>query len=265
MNSNRPVDFDYAAADYEFIYGFLNELDIPSGRILFLHVRLKGLKNHENIVTTDYPALTSLLLDVFENLLSPTTILVPTFTYSFTDSGIFHRIFSQSEVGRFSEEVRLHFAKYRTPDPIFNIADTTDHLESTSIDYTTAFGKDSMFDYLHHDDCIIVNFDLPKLLMTQVHYIEHEFGVSYRYNKSFEGVVYSDYTEWYDIEYDYYVRDLDEDPMMDYKKRYKMLDSAGVLHHVQQDGIDAWWTTAQDKYDVLLEALSEDERVLLDE
>jgi len=152
---------EYSKADYEYVTDLLNGLDIPSNKILFPHVRLKRIKQKDNILNLEYEALTRLLLDSFTDVFQPKTILVPTFTYSFTNNGVYHRNFSKSEVGRFSEEVRRKFATYRTPDPVFNVVDTTDHLaELDGLDYTTAFGSNTLYEYLDDQDAVIINFDI---------------------------------------------------------------------------------------------------------
>ena len=256
---------DYTSKDYKYISEFLSQFGIPDNQILFIHARLKGLKKESVLDDLDYETLTKLLLDCFMDSFDPKAILVPTFTYSFTDSGVYHRNFSKSEVGRFSEETRLKFSEFRTPDPIFSVADITGFLKGKEIDYTTAFGEGGLFELLHEENCAIINLDLPKLLMTQVHYIEKECDVSYRYDKMFDGVVYDDDQNWRKTEYEYFVRDLDDDPQMDYQKREEFLSNRGSLETVKNDDITGSWISAQEKYDLLSKKLVGNERFLLEE
>jgi aminoglycoside N3'-acetyltransferase len=102
-----------------------NPLKIPKQRILFLHVRLRNI---HRVTGQSYLNLTQDFLKQLW-LFEPKTILIPSYTFSFMRSGLFHRLFSKSEVGRFSEEVRQHFAQYRTPDPMFSVLDTTNYLK----------------------------------------------------------------------------------------------------------------------------------------
>jgi len=255
---------EYSKADYEYVTDLLNGLDIPSNKILFPHVRLKGLRQKDDILNLEYETLTKLLLDSFTDVFHPKTILVPTFTYSFTDSGVYHRKFSKSEVGRFSEEVRKKFSEFRTPDPIFSVADMMGYLQNKQIDYTTAFGEGGLFEFLHEENCAIINIDLSEILMTQVHYIEKKCGVSYRYDKEFEGIVYKDEQSWQDVKYEYFVRDLDDDPQMDHEKREQFLRDQGGLQSVKKDGITGSWISAQQKHILLSEKMDSNERYLLE-
>ncbi|NLC72725.1 MAG: hypothetical protein GX684_03005 [Ruminococcaceae bacterium] len=170
------------------VFDLLKQLNIPKKRIIFLHVKLRNFKKRVN---ASYEILSKAIITVFEDLFNPKTILVPTFTYSFTKSGIYHRAFSKSEVGRFSEE---KFAPYRTRNPIFSVVDVHNYLSNfeNEINFNTAFDENSLFHFLDEEDCIIVNFGLEKLISTQLHYVERQMNVSYRYDKIFEGVVYHD-------------------------------------------------------------------------
>ena len=73
---------------------------IPDSENIFFHAGISPLKKFNN-----YKTITLKLLDTLDkkNLKS---LIVPTYTYSFTKEKIFNRKISPSEVGRFSEEVR---------------------------------------------------------------------------------------------------------------------------------------------------------------
>jgi len=255
----------YSQTDYEYVTSLLSGLDIPSNKILFPHVRLKGLKQKNDILNLEYEALTQLLLDSFTDVFQPKTILVPTFTYSFTNSGIYHRNFSKSEVGRFSEEVRRKFATYRTPDPVFNVVDTTDHLvKLDGLDYTTAFGINTLYEYLDDQDAVIVNFDINKpIISTQLHQIEKLNDVPYRYDKQFEGIICHDENQFTEIDYTYFVRDLDRDPNWDRSKIREYLIEEGVLQVASLDGVKVTAIFAQDKRKYISKQLSDDPEFLI--
>ncbi|MDH3998895.1 MAG: hypothetical protein OET90_08645, partial [Desulfuromonadales bacterium] len=94
------------------------QAELPAGRILFVHARLKNLKRSTG---HDYGRLTALVLEQLQKT-QPKAILVPAYTiYSFMMTGVFHRQFSKSEVGRFSEEVRHSSKPHRTPDPMYSV------------------------------------------------------------------------------------------------------------------------------------------------
>jgi hypothetical protein len=183
----------------------LGGLAIPKNRIIFLHVALKELK----LVThKSHEELTREILSSLSRLYSPKTIIVPTYTFrSFILSGVFHRTFSRSEVGRFSEEVRLHHTQYRTPDAMWSVADTGDYLRHLNLDYSrNDFLAGSLFDVLNAEDYIIINIGLRGSFATQIHCVEHACEVDYRFMQSFYGVFYDDAAHWKHISYETYMR-----------------------------------------------------------
>jgi len=263
---DRPEQSQYYSKEqYNHISSILSEIDIPKNRILFIHARLKGLKEKTKVLDDSYEAVSKLLLDAFTKEFHPKTILVPTFTYSFTDSGIYHRVFSKSEVGRFSEEVRRKFSRYRTPDPVFNVVDTSDHLvKKDAIDYTNAFGSGTLYDYLDEENAMIINFDLPKpIISTQLHHIEKINDVPYRFDKTFEGIVYNDEGDYHEITYDYFVRDLDIDPKWDREKIRRKLIDDGALQVTEKNGIEVTCVSAQEKREIISEEIKKDPEFLI--
>jgi aminoglycoside N3'-acetyltransferase len=244
-----------------YLNGFFKRANFPKNKIMFLHARLKPLKECTGL---DYKELTKHIIEILEKLYKPKTILIPSFTYSFTKSGVYHKYFSKSEVGRFSEEARK-IVPYRTPDPIFNVLDTNDYLPTlgSKLDYSTAFGKNSLFDYLHDEDCLIVNLGIDKLISTQLHYIESQNQVSYRYDKLFYGVIYHTETRWENIDYQYYVRDLKKNPQWDREKIKDYLLENNALYRLENNNIELNWITAQTKSKFISQALKNDESFLL--
>lgn len=240
----------------------LNGLEMPPGRIIVPHVKLKQLKG---LLNSEYRLAAESLLKSLYELYQPKTVLVPSFTYTFTKSGIFHQLFSRSEVGRFSEEVRNTYLQSRTPNPIFSFVDTGKYLQFDEIDHKTAFGKDSIFDFLDQEDCVILNIDLEKIVQTQIHYVEKKNLVHYRYDKRFEGVIYYNEKKWEKINYLYYVRDLSVDPRMNYEKREQYLIDYGVLNLKYSNGIKISWTTAKMLDRAITEAIAQDPDFLINE
>jgi len=252
-NNNRSWEND--------VIDLLKHANLPENKIIILHAKLKDFKE---ITGASYADLSKAILNTLDSLFSPVTILVPSFTYTFTKSGIYHKQFSKSEVGRFSEEVRC-FAPYRTPDPIFNLLDTKNYLPSKAgdIDYRTAFDRNSLFEFLDREDSIIVNLGLDHLVSTQLHYIERCNRVSYRYDKFFTGVIYYDEVNWEHINYKYYVRNLEKDPKWNRNKIKEFLIQSGALHCVSKNNIELSWITAQSKNRLISKELRKDEMFLI--
>lgn len=181
---------------------YIKNLKLPKNEILFLHARLKGLESG-----SDYQEITKQILGYLEDFYSPKTILIPTFTYSFTETGCFNRVETPSEVGRFSEESRRMFSSsFRSMNPVFSVVDTKKYYISRSdVRNDTAFGEKSLFNLLSVENHIVINFNLEQLFSTFFHYIEQRFGVDYRFMKYFSGTITDgDFSE--SIVFDYYVR-----------------------------------------------------------
>ncbi|HEX3424695.1 MAG TPA: AAC(3) family N-acetyltransferase [Acidimicrobiales bacterium] len=190
----------------DLIRSLLARAATPCGSIVFLHVRLRGLRD---LFQLDYHLLTECILKTVDEQLAPKTILVPTYTNaSFRYTGIFHTTFSRSEVGRFSEEVRTRFCGFRTPDPIYSIADTGSFLAAlTGIDYRRTYGPGSLFDELNSGGYIVVNLGLDYLVATQLHAAERLAHVPYRFERDVTGIVYFNEHEWQNVTYHTYLLD----------------------------------------------------------
>lgn len=216
-------------------------LQIPENCILVLHVRLK--KIHE-LTGLSYDKCAELLINEFQRY-KPKTILVPTFTYSFTKSGLFHRLFSKSETGRFSEEVRQYFPRHRTRDPLFSVADTSGYLQekTDSIDFTTAFGRGCLWEYLHEQDAVIVNVGIESMVSTQVHYIEKVYQVPYRKDIHVSGVVYTDNVSFQTVDYTFFARDLKENRLLNWPKIESCLIETKVLLQREILGLKISWVS----------------------
>lgn len=239
---------------------------LPSGRIVFVHARLRNLHEATN---APYARLTAELIDCLWRL-RPATILVPAYTiYSFMLGRVFHRCFSHSEVGRFSEEVRLSGSCWRSPDPMYSVLDLGDYLQQQPhISYTRTFGTDSLFEHLHQQDALLINIDLSGFLSTQVHCVELSHQVDYRFEKTFSGIVFDDEQNWRRVDYQAFVRNMREDfsqyPPYNRQRRTEHLREQSVLHSTSLDGIELSWVGAQDFRQQINAALSVDPRFLVD-
>ena len=151
-------------------------------------------------------------LDGIQRVLGPTgTLVVPTFTYAFCKGTPYDRERSPSEVGMFSNFVLAQANAIRSSHPIFSVAaigPRADELcESVS---RSAFGKGSIFERLHAIDASLMFMNVTLNSSTFVHYVEEQYGVSYRFLKEFTGEIISDgKTNIETVEF--FVRHLDRD------------------------------------------------------
>lgn len=225
-----------------------------------LHVGLRGLHMYTGL---EHVQLAGLILDALERH-SPAAVLVPTFTYSFNRSGIYHRDYSRSEAGRFSEEVRIARASFRTLDPVFSVVDTKCWLEEqTGLQFDSAFEPGCLWERLLRDDAVILNIGINTLVATQVHYLERCIGVPYRSRVVREGVIYLDKAAHECVTYDFYARDLKQNRLLDWPKIEAILLASKRLISLQKMGVKLSWIGVRDFHEVLEPMVSSDPYYLL--
>jgi aminoglycoside N3'-acetyltransferase len=184
---------------------------IPSDSKIVVYVKLKGLIDD----MSDYETKARSLLNMIRDLLRPSEIYVPTFTYGFTKKNFFKVINTPSEVGRFSEEIRNIFnsKRYRTLDPIFSVVETEKGSFGSKIFNDNAFGPSSIWEQLNHKPHYIVNINLNSpITSTELHHLEYKIKVPYRYTKNIKGEVVGWDNIKHEFDYRYYVRDLELNP-----------------------------------------------------
>jgi aminoglycoside 3-N-acetyltransferase len=123
------------------------------------------------------------------NYLGPAgTLVIPTFSYSFTKGEDFNPSTTPSRVGLFSNFFLSLDNVKRSSNPIFSVAAIGKHanlfMESNIND---CFGKDTAFDLLMSTNAVSVCLGCELKNMTFVHYVEQKNKVKYRYFKSFFG------------------------------------------------------------------------------
>lgn len=241
---------------------FFQNWDLPKNKILIVHSSLKPIYDLYDGKHT-YAEITDKILHLFYKYFNPKTILIPAYTYSYTKSGVFHNNFTKSESGRFSEECRVNYNFFRTPNPVFSYLDTESYLKNISeIDHLDAFSERSVFGYLHHKDAVLVNMALEIFLATPIHYIEQMVGVEYRYFKNFPGIMYTDDKSYHKINFEYQVRVRGIDTSWD---RDKMLSDGvknNIIHISKLKDISFRWLWNDKYFDFLYNKLKEDEQYL---
>lgn len=241
---------------------FFKTWDLPKNKIIILHSSLKPIMRiFDN--NYSYVELTQIIIDCFYRYNSPKTLLIPTYTYSFSKSGIHHQKFSRSETGRFSEEVRKQYNFYRTPNPVFSHLDSEGLLNEDGIIHNNAFGRKSVFGYLHHKDAVVVNMALENFVASPIHYIEQCFDVKYRYFKYFPGVIYYYDGNYENIEFEYFVRCLDYDTEWDREKIKRDLIIHDYMSISDYDGIEFRWLYYDELFDFITKKLNDNEEYLL--
>jgi len=212
------------------IIKFFKKLNIKKTDTLMIHGDA-GIVSQINLnVKNKVNYLINEILDYFSN---SGTVIVPTFTYSFTKNKKFDIKNSPSETGLFSEVFRRNPRVSRTKHPIFSFGvfgKFSSNLLNCRID--DCFGKNSVFDLLYKFNGKIVCLGCDIERITFMHYIEQIYGVSYRYFKRFEGVIYEK-NKKNKISTTYFIRKLKLSKKLKLEKFEKILINKRLLSRIE--------------------------------
>ncbi len=145
---------------------------------------------------------------ILEYFASSGSLVVPTFTYSFTKKQAFEPLKTPSAIGQFSEMFRLNSRMIRTTHPIFSvmvIGELEEKVLNSSVE--DCFGPNTFFDVLAKANGKVVTLGcgIDKGL-TYIHSIEQKMKVPYRFFKEFEGDLILDESK--KLKVSYFVREL---------------------------------------------------------
>ncbi|MGF1641891.1 MAG: AAC(3) family N-acetyltransferase [Rhodospirillales bacterium] len=237
---------------------------VNGGDVLFLH--------GDAIVTAEFPPATpeercDRLIEAILMRLGPAgTLVMPTFTYSFTCSEPFDVRHSPSAVGAISERFRNWPGVLRSCNPMFSVAalGRFAHVFATSR-ANECFGRDTAFAKLHQLDaricCAGCSFDRA----TFVHYVEERAGVDYRFHKKFTGTVVQADGRRRQAICRYFVRDLDRDTATDLSRLRARLLETGKLSVSSIGRVAVVAVGAHDFFETATAMLKEDPRALIRE
>lgn len=157
------------------------------------------------------------------------TLVVPTFNYDFCQGKPYSHTESLSQVGLFTNHILVDEQAVRSLHPIFSFAAIGAKARLICDDVScSSFGKNSVFDKLYGMNAKLIFFNASINSCTFSHYIEQKIGVSYRYLKEFTGKVKVDGKEFVET-YDFYVRDLNQDVVLNLNELEKDLISEGRM------------------------------------
>jgi len=170
------------------------------------------------------------LFDALDAVLGPDgTLVLPTFTYSFTKGEPFEAAATPSAVGLLTEAFRTRPGVMRSKDPIFSVAArgrlAERFAEAASDD---CFGPTSAFAHLAQQNAWLACLGCSLDRATFTHYVEQTTGVDYRSFKTFTGVRIEDGIEM-PASVRYFVRDLDRETAIDLSGLKAALTQAGRL------------------------------------
>lgn len=207
----------------------LKSLGITAGDTLFIHSNIGyfGIPEGERSADNANKTLLAALLEVLGD---NGTLVVPTFTYSFSNGQSFDPDNSLSDCGRFAEFIRMHPDSVRSTDPHVSVA----ALGKKAIQLTqnvskNAYAEDSFFARFFQEGGKVCNFNFDTG-STLVHYIERLLNVPYRFDKAFTGTISSQGQEQEDC-FTIYVRDTSTDATI---ADFTTLDKLAVEQNLYQ-------------------------------
>lgn len=198
------TDPDY---DREDVVEALRDSGVDRGDAVFVHSNigffgeLTGADGRADYVESFREAIRTVIGD-------DGTLVVPTFTYSFTEGEMFDPAESASEMGMLAEHVRTHPDSVRSVDPNFSVAAIGPLAARFTRDVPShSFGRDCFWERFLAEDGLFCNFNRDAS-STAIHYVERCLDVPYRWDKPFAGTIRQDGSERRAVFY-HYVRDLD--------------------------------------------------------
>ena len=218
------------------------------------------------IIAAQFPPMPSeqrldLLIEAMEAAIAPGgTLVIPTFSYSFTKGEPFDVLRTGSMVGMVSERFRTMRRVCRTSDPIFSFACRGSRAaEFCAAPTQECFGRQSVFGLLHRSNAHIVDLGCSMNRGgTFVHYVETAHGVTYRYNKSFSGTLITSDRQRHACSVVYNVRDLTRKSEADLRRLQSRLIAEGKLRSVEVGRSRIMAAAAQDLFDTAWTMLDED-------
>lgn len=195
------------------------------------------------------------LNDIIDYIGEEGTVIIPTYTFSFSNYGIYDYCKTKSEVGYLGNVALQRHDFQRTLHPMHNMAVYGKNKELLcGLKNTNSFGEDSPFAWMieHNTKEVGIGLSFEKAT-TYFHYIENMAQVPYRYNKVFKGEYIDKNGDRSIREYDYPARRLD----IGYTKKKEgfkkiLIDSDSYIEYCI-DGIDAYVIDMNKSYLALYE------------
>ena len=215
----------------------LGRLGVRRDGALFVHSRLA---NQSRVEGETPAAKMDTLIAGLQRAVADGTLILPTFTYSFTSGRDFDIARSRSAVGMLSEHFRRRRDVRRTADPMFSCAiwgrvprDREAPLFAPGP--KECFGPDSAFGLLHDEGGSLLFLDVGIEACTFIHFVERRAGVGYRYDKRLTGRVIAGETT-IETHADFFARDLERGVETDLSALGAALERSGALRAADLPG-----------------------------
>ena len=183
--SKKKIMYDYSKKDLVIA---LKKVGLKKNDIIICHSNVsrfglpKGGLTKKNIYRTIFKAF-------FEVISSTGTLIIPTFTYSFSKGEIYDPLKSKNICGLFSEEFQKqkNIKRYLDPNQSFLVYGKYKKF-FCSKPSLNSYDDNSMWARLLKKNSKICNLNL-NAGSTFIHYVEKKIGVSYRFDKTFTGII----------------------------------------------------------------------------
>lgn len=221
----------------DLINEVLDELDIVSGEKIWLSsdvIKLAFmLKKEKQKLNADY------LIDCIINRIGPDgTILIPTFSFEFSNCGFYDYSNSVGTTGILGNVALRRPDFKRTSHPMHSFAVYgSDKDLLVNMNNKHSFGEDSPFRFCLDNDVrqIMLGTDYTKA-MTYVHYVETVCCVPYRFLKLFSGAYITEEGKEERRTYEYAARRLDVGTIEQFNRIGKVLEEKGIAHEYDYKG-----------------------------
>ena len=155
--------------------------------IILVHSDIRGFsqaKSQPNAFDINYKQqLINQAFKELEQISLGREILIPTFNYDFTSTKKYDVLEDLPQVGRIPVATIGKSGWYRCTTPVYSFASN----KKVPDQYPRPFSNDSAFNRLIEEDGEILLIGVGFERFTFVHYVEHVFGIPYRYEKQFKG------------------------------------------------------------------------------
>ena len=200
------------------------ELQVPPDSVLYVAASLAGLVSLPSPVEDTLRAL--------RHLVGPSgTIVMPSFSWDFCDSGHFDRERTPTHCGLLAEAFRITPGVRRTWSPPYHtVCASGPQAETiTSIESRTSFGAVSVFQYLVDHDALVLLIGCGfNDGVAHVHWLEETIGVPYRRHQMYTGTITRNGLTR-SMTFQRYVRS--DDVRLNAKPIEDALESAGAIRH----------------------------------
>lgn len=195
MNISRALVWESVAImNYHYtrqdLLKAIEEIGICPGDTVSLHVSL-GRLGLPQAVDRNYPALSNFVIDAFLEVLGANgTLLVPTYSYSFSRGQVYEVESTPSRTGEFPEVFRSRTNAVRSRDPMLSWAAIGPGAQVILRNISKqCFGAGCVFENLVKADGMICTLGLGMWWATFCHYIEKMADVPFRVDKRFRGLI----------------------------------------------------------------------------